>query len=65
MTIKNRIRFLKFALIAFNVAAILMILLGLLSGASVTHVLLIYGTQMIMFNALIIFALRRLKREAP
>lgn len=63
MTVAKRIRLLKFGLIAINIGEIVMALLDILTGTSIPHVVLIYGTQWAFLNLLILFSLRRLKSE--
>ncbi|MEO6924527.1 MAG: hypothetical protein ABI142_11935 [Bryocella sp.] len=64
MTVSKRIRLLKIGLIFFNLGEIFLALMDLLTNVSIGHVLLIYGTQIVLFDALIISTLRRLKRES-
>jgi hypothetical protein len=63
MTSLKRKRLLIFALIAITFGEGSLGLINLLQGASVSHVLLIQGTQLVFFDALILSSLRKLKRE--
>jgi hypothetical protein len=63
MTIAKRIRLLKIGLVLVTVGEIISGLLALLTGSSLTHVLLIYGIQLVFFSLFIISVLRMTKDE--
>ena len=62
MTVEKRIRLPTVAFIVITVAEILMALLDLLTGSTVAHVALVYGSQLLLLDGFILYSRSRLKR---
>jgi len=63
MSLEKRIRLLSFTLVIFTMAEVLLALISLLEGHSLTRVALIYGTQLLMFGGSIASSRVRLKKD--
>jgi len=63
MTLEKRIRLLTFAMIAITLGEFVLALIALLQGSSIAHVVLVYGSQLVLFDWTIISSRKRLKRE--
>ncbi len=63
MSTEKRLRMLMVCFIVFTLVEIVLALIALLENSTVGHVALIYGTQLVLFDGLIISTRRRLKRE--
>jgi hypothetical protein len=63
MSIEKRIRLLTFLAVAFSFVEVCLAVLNLLTGYTLTHVALVYGSQLVIFDWIILSARNRFKRE--
>jgi len=63
MTIEKRLKMLTFALVTFTCAEIFLALIALLENSTPGHVALIYGSQLVLIDGMILSSRKRLKRE--
>jgi hypothetical protein len=63
MSIEKRLRILTVCLVGITLAEIFLALIALLENSTLGHVALIYGTQLVLFDGIIISTRQRLKRE--
>jgi hypothetical protein len=64
MSIEKRIRLLTFAVVAITLGEFVLGFIALLQSSSVAHVALVYGSQLVLFDWIIISSRNRLKRES-
>ena len=63
MSTEKRLRMLMVCLIVMTLAEFFLAFLALLENSTLGHVALIYGTQLVLFDGIIISTRQRLKRE--